>query len=390
MNTAPVPSHKARPYGLYAVIGCILLVGAWLTLLRFTGGIGSVSNLSDKYPWGFWTALDLLCGIALASGGAAVAAGYYIFGRNEFHVYVRAALTTAFLGYFFEVIALVYEVGQPWRLVYPFFLSQGFASILFWVGLCVATYLLVMSTELLPVLLEKMGAPKARQALDRLTPLAGPLAVVGATIAVMHQSALGALYLVAPYKIHPLWYSDWLPLLFLLSAGFAGLSMVIVEGSLAHRFLHRHMDARHLREADRATFLCARIIPLIMWLYLALRVGEIVVLGKAAHLTSGYGLLFLLELAGGVLLPALLYRMGCKNSNVPMVRMAATLTILGVVLNRFSLSLIAFNYQLPAAARYVPSWKEVGISLFLITLLVMAYGFMCSRFAILKDEEKKG
>lgn len=132
------------------VIFFILLVGFGLSLLRFTQGIGGVTCLTNKTPWGFWMAFDLLCGIALSAGGFAVAAACYVFGLRHFHVYVRAALTTAFLGYFFEVVALVYEVGQPWRLVYPFFRSQGTSSVLFLVGLCVALYLIVLSAELLP------------------------------------------------------------------------------------------------------------------------------------------------------------------------------------------------------------------------------------------------
>ncbi|MDR1604556.1 MAG: polysulfide reductase NrfD, partial [Gracilibacteraceae bacterium] len=203
------------------MIFIILLVGIGLTVLRFTCGIGGVTYLTNKNPWGFWMAFDLLCGIALSAGGFAVAAACYVFGLRHFHVYVRAALTTAFLGYFFEVIALLYEVGQPWRLVYPFFWSQGTSSALFLVGLCVALYLIVLSGELLPAIFEWLGWRKERA---KAVNWALPLAVIGAVVAVIHQSSLGALYLIVPSKMHPLWYSKFMPLFFLLSSLFAGLS----------------------------------------------------------------------------------------------------------------------------------------------------------------------
>ena len=385
MNSGHANTRSPKTYLRNGVILCILLVGIGLTLLRFTGGIGSVSNLSDKTPWGFWTAFDLLCGIALSAGGFAVAAAYYIFGRKDFHVYVRAALTTAFLGYFFEVIALIYEVGQPWRLVYPFFLSQGTTSVLFLVALCVALYLAVLGAELLPALFERIGKRKAR---ETAVSLAAPLAVVGATVAIIHQSALGALYLIAPSKMHPLWHSAYMPLFFLLSAISAGFSMVIIEGMLAHTFMREHMDAEHIRESDKAALICGRIIPALLCVSLIAKCAETAVSGNLPHLASSYGLLFLLELAGGIALPVLLYCVGIKKQSLFMTRTAAILTVLGVVLNRFNVSLVAFNYNLPPVERYVPHWMEVGISVFLVMLLILSYRFLCSNLPILKGYEK--
>ena len=385
MNSERATTRSPKPYPGKGLLLCILLVGMVLTVLRFTGGIGSVSNLSDITPWGFWTAFDLLCGIALSAGGFAVAAAYYIFGRKDFHVHVRAALTTAFLGYFFEVIALVYEVGQPWRLIYPFFLSQGTTSVLFLVAICVALYLVVMGAELLPAIFERIGRRKARETAARL---AVPLAVVGAAVAIIHQSALGALYLISPSKIHPLWYSAYMPLFFLLSALCAGLSMVVLESLLTRTFMRGHMDAEHMREADKAALTCGRFLPVVLTAYLVARCAETAMYGKLPHLASGYGLWFLLELAGGVALPALLYHRGVKHNSPFLVRTAAILTVLGVILNRFNVSIVAFNYNLPPAERYVPHWMEIGISVFLVTLLILAYRRICSHLPILKEHEE--
>jgi Ni/Fe-hydrogenase subunit HybB-like protein len=359
-------------------------VGIGLTLLRFTSGIGGVTNLDDKNPWGFWMAFDLLCGIAVSAGGFAVAAAYYIFGFRQFNVFVRAALTTAFLGYFFEVIALVYEVGQPWRLVYPFFWSQGTSSVLFLVGLCVALYLIVLFVELLPALFEWLGKSGQRA---KVVNWAAPLAVVGAVIAVIHQSSLGALYLVAPSKIHPLWYSKFMPLFFLVSSLFAGLSMVVVEGCLAHKFLGAHMDDQHARTADKAVLGCGKAACLFMFVYLVFRLAEVAANGNLPYLSTGYGTWFLLEIAGAVALPAFMFLLGVKRGSVRLVQAAAILAVMGVVLNRFNVSLVAFNYNLPSSERYFPNWMEIAISVFLVTLLVIAYRWICSRMPILKTHE---
>ncbi|MDR3177066.1 MAG: polysulfide reductase NrfD [Desulfovibrio sp.] len=369
------------------LIFIILLVGLGLTLLRFTCGIGAVTNLSDRNPWGFWMAFDLLCGIAVSAGGFAVASAYYIFGFKQFHVYVRAALTTAFLGYFFEVIALLYEVGQPWRLVYPFFLSQGTTSVLFLVGLCVALYLTVLSCELLPALFERLDRKKAWETAVRL---AAPLAVIGAVVAVVHQSSLGSLYLIVPSKMHPLWYSRFMPLFFLLSSLFAGLSMVVVEGRLAHKFMRGFMDDRHARDADRAVLACGRGAYLFMLGYFVIRCMELAAGGNLRYLFSGYGVWFLLELVGGVALPAFMYFIGVRSGRLRLIQRAAIIAVLGVMLNRFNVGLVAFNYNLPPAERYFPSWMEVAISVFLVTLLVIAYRCICSGVPILRTHENYG
>ena len=123
------------------ITAVILFCGAVATVMRFGWGIGAVTNLDDYYPWGLWIGFDLLCGVALAAGGFTLAAGYYIFGFNNLRSMWRPALTTAFFGYAFVIADLLYDVGQPWRLPYPVFVSQGTTSLLFTVGVCEFFYL---------------------------------------------------------------------------------------------------------------------------------------------------------------------------------------------------------------------------------------------------------
>jgi Ni/Fe-hydrogenase subunit HybB-like protein len=221
------------------VAGLILLVGSVITVLRFTGGLGAVSNLSDYNPWGLWIGFDLLVGVALAAGGFVTSAACYIFGLKRYHSAVRPAILTAFLGYALVVFALHYDVGRPWRLPYPFIVQPGTTSLLFEVGACVALYLTVLFIEYTPAALEWLGLKRARSIVVKLTLL---LTIFGVVLSTLHQSSLGALYLIAPSKLHPLWYSGYLPVYFFISAIIAGLSMVIFEGSLAHKHFHDKMD----------------------------------------------------------------------------------------------------------------------------------------------------
>ena len=379
-ETKPAVSTIFTPFNI--ISGLIICVGLVLTFLRFTGGLGAVTNLDDNNPWGLWIGFDLLCGVALAAGGYVTSAACYIFGLKRFHSAVRPAILTAFLGYALVVFALHYDVGRPWRLPYPVFLSPGTTSLLYEVGLCVFLYLTVLFIEYSPVALEWLGLKRIRNLIVRLTLL---LTIFGVILSTLHQSSLGALFMIAPSKLHPLWYSGYLPVYFFISSVFAGLSMVIFESSLAHRYLHGKMDATHLKESEGVALGFGKAAALVMMAYLGIKLIGIAIDNTWHHLTTGWGLWFLLELIGFVALPAFLYALGARERNVRLIRWAAGLSVVGVVLNRFNISLVAFNWQLPSAQRYFPSWMEIGISIFIVTLGVVIYRFICTRMPVLYE-----
>jgi Ni/Fe-hydrogenase subunit HybB-like protein len=362
------------------IAGAIIVVGLILTVMRFTGGLAAVTRLDDNNPWGLWIGFDLLCGVALAAGGYVTSAACYIFGLKRFHSAVRPAILTAFLGYALVVFALHYDVGRPWRLPYPIFYSQGTTSLLFEVGLCVFLYLSVLFVEYSPAALEWLGLKKARDLVVRLTLV---LTIFGVVLSTLHQSSLGALYMIAPSKLHPLWYSTYLPVYFFISSIIAGLSMVIFEGSLAHKFLHHKMDQTHLDEADGVVFGFAKAASFIMIGYLMIKLMGIALDDNWHHLGSGWGIWFMVELVGFVALPAFVFAIGVREKRLQLVRWTALWSVLGIVLNRLNISLVAFNWHLPAADRYIPSWMEVAISLFIVTLGVVAYKLICTHMPVL-------
>lgn len=378
-NTQP-DNRKLTPFNV--ITGMIIAAGIILTILRFTKGIGAVTNLDNNNPWGIWIGFDLLCGVALAAGGYTTSAACYIFGLKRFHSAVRPAILTAFLGYALVVFALHYDVGRPWRLPYPIFVSQGTSSLLFEVGLCVFLYLTVLFIEFTPAALEWLGFKKIRGFVVKLTML---LTIFGVVLSTLHQSSLGALFMIAPSKLHPLWYSGYLPIYFFISSMFAGMSMVIFEGTLAHRWLHDKMDATHLEEAPIVAFGFAKAASFVMMGYLAIKVIGLAIDNNWHYLTTGWGAWFLFELLGFVAAPAILYAMGAREKNLIMVRCAAVWTVLGIVLNRLNISIVAFNYHLPSADRYFPSLMEIGTSVFIVTIGVVVYRFITTRMPVLYE-----
>ena len=376
-ETAHINKSIFSPFNVIA--GVIIFCGLIVTILRFTGGLGAVTNLDDNNPWGIWIGFDLLCGVALAAGGYVTSAACYIFGLKRYHSAVRPAILTAFLGYALVVMALHYDVGRPWRLPYPIFLSPGTTSLLYEVGLCVFLYLTVLFIEFSPATLEWLGLKKIRNLVVRLTLV---LTIFGVILSTLHQSSLGALYMIAPSKLHPLWYSGYLPVFFFVSSVFAGLSMVIFEGSLAHRHLHHKMDETHLKESEGVALGFGKAAAFVMMGYVGVKLIGIAMDNNWHYLATGWGLWFLVELIGFVVMPAFMYAVAARERNLRLVRWASALAVLGVVLNRLNISVVAFNWHLPSADRYFPSWMEIAISLFVVTLGVVIYRFVTTRMPI--------
>ena len=362
------------------VAGIIVVIGVVITGIRFTQGLAATTNLSDYNPWGIWIGFDLLVGVALAAGGYVTSAACYLFGLKRFHSAVRPAILTGFLGYALVVFALHYDVGRPWRLPYPFIVQSGTTSLLFEVAACVALYLTVLFIEFTPAALEWLGLKRARSIVNKLTLV---LTIFGVVLSTLHQSSLGALFLIAPSKLHPLWYSPYLALYFFVSSIVAGLSMVIFESTLAHRYFHDKMDAEHREEADGVALGFGKAAAFVLAGYFVMKVIGLAQTNAWGYLSTGYGLWFLVELLGFVLLPCYKYAIGVREKNLKIIRWTAAWTVLGIVVNRLNVGLIAFNWHLPSSERYFPHWMEIGISVFVITLGVLAYRFIVTHMPIL-------
>ncbi|MEZ5358604.1 MAG: NrfD/PsrC family molybdoenzyme membrane anchor subunit [Candidatus Zixiibacteriota bacterium] len=366
------------PFNIISAI--IVIAGLPLVYLRFTGGLGAVTNLDHTNPWGIWIGFDLLTGVALAAGGYVTAAAVELFGMKKFHAAVRPAILTGFLGYSLVVFALLFDVGRPWRLPYPFVVSQGVTSIMFEVGACVGLYLTVLFLEFSPAALEWLGLKKIRKIIVRLTIL---LTVLGVVLSTLHQSSLGAMFLIAPWKLHPLWYSTYLPVFFFVSSIAAGLSMVLFEATLSHKHFHDKMDKGYLEASNHVVYGFGRAAALVLAGYFAIKVFGLAMGNHWDLLFTGYGYWFQLEMIGFILFPCFLFAVGSRDKNKKLIRFAAFWTVLGIMLNRLNISFFCFNYHLPASERYVPHWMEIGISVFVVTIGLIVFRFIVTRMPIL-------
>jgi Ni/Fe-hydrogenase subunit HybB-like protein len=361
------------------ITGAIILLTAALLVIRFTKGIGAITNLNQDYPWGIWIGFDVITGVAFAGGAYVLTFMVYVLRMEKYHAIVRVTVLNGFLAYVFYAGALLLDLGRPWNVVNPIIgNSFGVSSVLFLVAWHFMLYMIAQLIEFSPAVAEWIGLKRLRKILGAMTIGA---VVFGISLSVLHQSGLGALYLMARDKVHPLWYSEFIPLLFLVSSIFAGLSMVIFEGSITHKVFH-HRVGKELEEGHDSILIgLARICAGAMFAYLFLQALVFVHGQRWDHLATGWGAWYGVEMVGFVALPGFLFLMGFRNRKVGVIRWAAALTLIGIILNRLNISVIAFKWY--EAVRYVPSWMEIVVTLGVISAEIWVFRWVINRMPVL-------
>lgn len=362
------------------VVTGILLVGLPVIVYRFAAGLGASTNLSQTNPWGLWIGLDVLSGVALAAGGYTLASTVYLFGLRQYYPVLRPAVLTGFLGYFFVVVGLLVDLGQPWRIPYPVIYSYGVTSVMFLVAWHVFLYLTVQFLEFCPAILEWLGWRTVRSWAVKLTVGA---TVFGVILSTLHQSALGALFLMAPGKVHPLWYSPFIPIFFFVSSIIAGLSMVIVESMLSHRIFHDQVEPGRHVDLEAITIGLGKAASVVLFTYFFLKLIGLADGGRWDLLTTPLGRWFAVELIGFVLIPCFLFAHAVRTRSARLVRVAAVLTVLGIVVNRLNVSLVALNWNV--ADRYFPSWMEIVTSVTIIAIGLLTFRWIVNRMPVLRE-----
>ncbi len=348
----------------------IMLVTAVILFYRFTRGIGAVTNLNQEYPWGIWIGFDVVSGVALAGGAYVITFMVYILHLDKYHAIVRVTVLNGFLAYVFYAGALLLDLGRPWNVVNPIIgNSFGVSSVLFLVAWHFALYMTALFVEFSPAIPEWLGWRRVHKLLKMLTIGA---VILGITLSTLHQAGLGALFLMAKTKIHPLWYSESIPVLFFVSSIFAGLSMVIFEGTISHRVFHHRISPELERTHDAIVFGLARVAAAVMFVYLFLEVLKFIHGQMWRHFSGGWAAWYLVEVLGLVAVPMVLLLVGAVKQWGGVVRIAALVTILGVIINRLNISVIAFRWNDPN--HYVPTWME----------LVVTAGVLCAEIWTLR------
>ena len=389
-NAVPIREKFWTPGVL--VLTVFMAAGAAAVLARFIGGIGYVSNLSTARPWGIWIGVDVASGVALAAGGFTTAFLAHILGRHYYEPVARPALLTAMLGYTFVVLGLIVDIGRSWAIWKPM-VYWNFHSVLFEVAMCVMFYLNVLYIEFIPIVVERfkgrVNLPGALSALNGLVETLLRLAdtilskwmwffiIAGVVLSCMHQSSLGSLMLIAPTKLHPLWYTPILPLLFLTSAIAIGYPMVVFETTLATASLKLDPEMQVLSPLTRITIF-------LLGTYLALKIGDMVIRETYVYLLAGTAQTnsFLVEIIFGVIVPwIMLLSPGVRRSRRWLFT-ACTLIVGGVLLNRINVFVV--GYRPPVSENnYFPSITEMLITVGFIAGLMFLYRFFVTYLPVL-------
>lgn len=394
MKPTPLPKKYFTP--IVIALTVIAINGLMFLLGRFIFGIGAVTNLDNLHPWGIWIAIDVAAGVALAAGGFTTAALGHIMHKDQYHAIIRPALLTAMLGYTFVATSVMIDLGRYYYIWHPLFMWNG-TSVLFEVGMCVMIYVFVLYIEFLPIVTERfigrVNLPgflsRFNQRIDKLLRVLDKglektmfvFIIAGVVLSCLHQSSLGTLMVIAGPKMHPLWQTPILPLLFLLSAISVGLPMVIMESTLTSKSFGLKPEIDILSDLGS-------LLPPILGVYLAFKIGDMVIRQTFVYLTefSAASIMFTIELVIGVIIPLRMFLSGQVLKSPVALSIASFMVVIGVLMNRINNFLIAYTPPYETTA-YFPSIGEISVTLGFVALEILIFRIMVMIFPIVSVPE---
>ncbi len=398
MHAEPIEKKLFSPGVIILLI--LMANGAFFLARRFIYGLGAVTNLDQTHPWGIWIGIDVATGVALAAGGFTTAALVEIFHREKYHALLRPALLTAMLGYTFVGIGVMVDLGRWYNIWHPLVPTMWSPnSALFEVGMCVTVYVTVLYIEFIPVFLERfmnrVNLPGILAGLNGLAEWILKLmdntimrvmfifSIAGVILSCMHQSSLGALMVMAPSKVHSLWWSPALPLLFLLSAFSVGFPMVIVESMIASRSFGRKPEMELLSPLSKITVF-------ILGLYGIAKISDLAIREQLPVLFDGSlrSNICFLEILIGIFIPLIMLLNRRVRKSPALLFTAALLIVLGVVFNRVNVYLVA--YMPPYTDKvYWPSFGEISVTIGMIATLMFLYRVFVTIFPVIPNHVSK-
>ncbi len=354
----------------FLMLGVFVLIAAYFILRRFLFGMGDVSNMSNGYPIGIWVALDVVIGTAFGCGGFAMALLVYIFNRKVYHPLMRPALLGGVFGYTLAGLAVMIDLGRYWNafnLLLPWYAQPN--SVIFEVALCVMAYITVLWLEFWPTFLERMPAAfKQRYGLDKLQAFLKRymyvLIALGVLLPTMHQSSLGSVLLILGSKLSPLWYTIWLPLLYLMSALTMGYGVVMLDATLVQRAFKTPLEVALFARLTR-------VMTGLLVGYLVLRWGDLLYRGHLGRAFAGDwdGNLFLVETV--LFLVPVFVLLSRRRASQRWQFLAAISLLAGGSLYRLDSYLMAV--QPGNGWTYFPSAPELMITIGVVCLEIMLY-----------------
>jgi len=355
----------------------LIVFGGIVMVYRLMYGLGAATNLNDRFPWGLWIGIDVLAGVAMAAGGFLIAGAVYILNWKKYKPIVRPAILNAFFGYALAATAIMFDIGLPHRIWHPVVMWQ-IGSVMWVVAIHVVLYTTTLATESSPMVFEKFKMQGALRAVEKVMV---PIVLFGILLSVLHQSSLGAVYLITPGKLSHLWYNTSLPTLFLISAIMMGLSMVSLESIISGKAFGHAPDRVILSGLARGV-----LITMVIY-----------ILAKIFFLSTGPGIgsvfagtmeanMYLLEIAVGVLVPLALLLTKSTLESENRILLVNVLVIAGVLINRMNVSILGvYRDQAATGLSYFPSWMEFVVTLAFISAAVVGFKVSVKYFRVLPE-----
>jgi Ni/Fe-hydrogenase subunit HybB-like protein len=361
----------------YVILAALAILGLVIGIYRLTAGLGITTNMNNTFPWGLWIAFDLVT-VAFSAGAFVLAAVVSIFRRKEYHGIALPMLLAGFLGEVMVVLVLIMDLArwdQFWSVLIPD--RWNFLSSMLWVALALTVYIILMVLELLPVVFERFKWGGLGRIVGYIQTL---VAGVGIVLATLHNLSLGALFLLVPYKLNPLWFTSMLPILFWVSALFGGLCAAILVTLATMKLLSRPIPLRLLSKL-------AWVAWILLIIYLVIKVVDLLVAGELGMAFNGslMSTLLLVEIVVGVIVPIVLFTMSKIRESAGGLLIGALCVWFGLLINRASVSWFALRRF--GDVGYFPYWMEFAIVVGAIAAAILIYGLAIRFFPFLTEAE---
>lgn len=381
-------------------LGLFLLWGAIAAAYIWYKGLG-VTALDNYFGFGLWITFDLAV-IALGAGAFFTGFLNYILRIDQLKNIINLAVIIGFLCYSGAMLVLALDIGQPLRAWFGYW-HPNVHSMLTEVIFCITCYLIVLTIEFIPIILDNRQLHKFSfvRTLTHNFHIHMPLiAAVGTFLSFFHQGSLGGVYGVLfgrPFVLREgffIW--PWTFFLFILSAIASGPVFTMLISTVVEKFSRKKLVDFKVKS------LLGKISGFLLCIYLFFKILDTWawatgILPKTGftfdemfNQTYGQWLLWM-ELGVCGILPAILLMIPTFRNIASILYIASFLTCAGIVINRF-----VFTVQTLAIPvlpfdqwhSYIPNWTEWATS-----ILVLAYGAavisLAYRYLPIFPQEKK-
>jgi len=347
------------------IFALLMTGGIYAASVRFMHPANPTSTAISLFPWGLITGLNVLCGIAIAAGGFTVAATIYVLNLKECRSILRASLLASVLGYVVAILGLLSSargIGAS---------AGGEHSILYGMAWALMLVGAVLALEFAPDACRRLHI---REPSEWVRVLNMPLLFLAVVFSVLYQTRLADLLQAVPEKVSPLWSTPELPFFFFVSSICAGLAVIIFAS------LHIKRGSDDGLAPERVVAL-ARILAVVLFLYLCARVADLVHRGIPMLVWTHNSDNMLLGLEISLTLLPLLFLMEERHVQNPrMVYLCSAIVLAGLMTNRLNMCIT--SVESAVRAKYFPKWDELLIAYSIVALGIAGFSFMAKRLPI--------